>query len=65
MAVLAQGHDGVVLILLDVMSIAWAGCITHRAGQSLHSGVMRPGLLWNLIVHLALIPKQEYCPAPL
>jgi hypothetical protein len=31
MAVLAQGHDGVVLVLLDVMGVARAGGITHRA----------------------------------
>lgn len=35
MAALAQRHAGVLPVLLDVVGIAWACCITHTAGQFL------------------------------
>ena len=33
---LAQGDHGVLPVLFDVVGVAWALCVTHRAGELLH-----------------------------
>lgn len=54
MAVLAQGYDGVLLMLLDMVGIARAGGVAHRAGQLFYPGNVAALLGCEFIVHGSL-----------
>ena len=51
MAGLAQGHAGVLAVLLDVVGIRWPGFVADTAGQFLDPGKVQPLLGVQFVVH--------------
>ena len=58
-AVLAQGHHGVLPMLLDVVSVAWARRIADTAGQLLNESDVGSFLGGERVVHESNLSKPR------